>query len=92
MRRTNDVALQLSRRVHGNPRAGEAGEDIVVAPGIDTVDVSLVSGGHSYIGNNGRVLNDLGEVIIHRVQVGQRPGIVEKTWRRLRYWLLELGG
>ncbi len=89
---TKDVALQLSRRVHGNPRAGEAGEDIVVVPGVDTVDVSQVSGGHSYIGNSGRVLNDLGEVIIHRVRVEQRPGIVEKAWRRLRYWLLELGG
>ena len=89
---TKDVALQLSRRVHGNPRAGEAGEDIVVVPGIDTVDVSRVSGGHSYIGNSGRVLNDLGEVLIHRARVEQRPGIVEKAWRRFRYWLLELGG
>lgn len=89
---TNDVALQLSRRVHGSPRAGEAGEDIVVVPGIDTVDVSRVSGGHSYIGNSGRVLNDLGEVLVHRVRVEQRPGVVEKAWRRLRYWLLELGG
>lgn len=89
---TKDVALQLSRRVHGNPRAGEAGEAIVVVSGVDTVDVSLVSGGHSYIGTSGRVLNDLGEVIIHRVRVEQRPGIVEKAWRRLRYWLLELGG
>ena len=49
-----DKALLASREFHNNARAGEAGEHIVIVPGIDTIDASNISGqsmlglGHSY--------------------------------------------
>ena len=44
----NDKALRQSEKYHGNQRAGQAGGDLVLCDGVDTVDVSyLKSGGKS---------------------------------------------
>jgi esterase/lipase superfamily enzyme len=44
----NDRALRQSEKFHGNQRAGQAGGDLVLCNGVDTVDVSyLKSGGKS---------------------------------------------
>jgi esterase/lipase superfamily enzyme len=57
----NDKALRQSEKVHGNQRAGQAGGDLILCSGVDTVDVSyLKSGGnsgHGYI-HDSRVLGD----------------------------------
>jgi esterase/lipase superfamily enzyme len=57
----NDRALRQSERVHKNQRAGQAGGDLILCDGVDTVDVSYLKSG----GNNGhgylldpRVLED----------------------------------
>lgn len=86
---SRDAALQLSRKVHGYPRAGEAGDGLVVVPGLETVDVSEVSGSHSYIGNNGRVLDDLGALLLRRAKRAAGPGLVAQVLRGLPYWRLE---
>ncbi|HEY6325903.1 MAG TPA: alpha/beta hydrolase [Candidatus Cybelea sp.] len=44
----NDRALRQSERYHKNQRAGQAGGDLILCSGTDTVDVSyLKSGGKS---------------------------------------------
>lgn len=86
---SRDAALQLSRKVHGYPRAGEAGDGLVVVPGLETVDVSDVSGSHSYIGNNGRVLDDLGALLLRRAKRAAGPGLVAQVLRGLPYWRLQ---
>lgn len=44
----NDRALRQSEKYHGNQRAGQAGGDLILCSGVDTVDVSyLKSGGKS---------------------------------------------
>jgi esterase/lipase superfamily enzyme len=47
-----DTALRDSQGLHGHQRAGEAGSDIILCSGVDTIDVSYVSGsdsaGHTY--------------------------------------------
>jgi hypothetical protein len=48
----------------GNPRAGQGGPNIIVTPGIETVDASAVDTsltglGHSYYGDATQVLSDL---------------------------------
>lgn len=85
----HDKALLVSAELHGAPRAGEAGDGIVVVPGLDTVDVSAVSGSHSYIGDNGRVLDDLAALLKWRLETPRRPGLVQRTMGSLRYWFLE---
>ena len=88
---SNDEALALSTRFHGgNPRAGESGKNIVVLPGIDTIDVSQVDTsllGHSYYGDNTTVLADL----FHLIQFARTPE--QRVWLRpqpfadTRYWV-----
>ncbi|MBC8353533.1 MAG: alpha/beta hydrolase [Planctomycetes bacterium] len=60
---SNDWALDASRKFNsGDPRAGDAGEGLVVVPGIETIDVSSGDSsllGHSYYGNNVSVLRDI---------------------------------
>jgi esterase/lipase superfamily enzyme len=57
----NDRALRQSEKFHGNQRAGQAGGDLILCNGVDTVDVSyLKSGGksgHGYL-LDPRVLQD----------------------------------
>ncbi|MBV8530354.1 MAG: alpha/beta hydrolase [Candidatus Eremiobacteraeota bacterium] len=57
----HDRALRQSEKVHGNQRAGQAGGDLILCDGVDTVDVSyLKSGGksgHGYLLDS-RVLQD----------------------------------
>jgi esterase/lipase superfamily enzyme len=60
----NDKALRQSEKVHGNQRAGQAGGDLILCNGVDTVDVSyLRSGGNSGHGYllDPRVLEDAAE-------------------------------
>ena len=59
---SNDEAIKLSKKVHAYPRAGESGPDIVVVPGLDTIDVSNVDTsllGHSYFAEKRTVISDL---------------------------------
>lgn len=57
----DDRALRQSQRVHGNQRAGQAGGDLILCNGVDTVDVSYLNGGgnsgHGYL-LDPRVLKD----------------------------------
>lgn len=88
---SKDEALALSRKYHGYPRAGDSGADLVVVPGIDTIDVSAVDTsflGHSYYGSNDTVLADLGQLLLKAAQPDQRPWLRPETAGALRYWVL----
>ncbi len=56
-----DAALRQSQQFHGHQRAGQAGNEILLCDGIDTIDVSYLKisdrAGHSYQ-NDDRVLKD----------------------------------
>jgi esterase/lipase superfamily enzyme len=73
---SNDKALAASRGVHGGyRRLGESGENIIVLPGLDTVDASMVDTeflGHSYFGDSGTVVSDLKYIIRKSLPPEQR--------------------
>lgn len=61
---SKDGALQASARLAGYTRAGEGGPNLVVVPGIDTIDASAVDTSllglwHSYYADNQSILSDL---------------------------------
>jgi esterase/lipase superfamily enzyme len=88
---SDDQALIASKRVHGYPRAGESGENIVVVAGIETIDVSgidLSILGHSYYGDNESILRDLYEVIRARLPATKRVSLVARQAGSLVYWQL----
>jgi esterase/lipase superfamily enzyme len=59
---SNDQALLASTKVHGHTRAGLSGDQLVVIPGVDTIDVSPIDTsliGHSYYGDNPLMIRDM---------------------------------
>lgn len=96
---SEDWALQQSERFNGAPRAGQAGAGgVVVVDGIETVDVSQVTGDHSYIGTNSFVLGCLRKILAgapRPIVDDSRPDQPMREVRRQHpdggsYWVLEV--
>ncbi|MFK8112051.1 MAG: alpha/beta hydrolase [Rubripirellula sp.] len=88
---SDDQALIVSKQVHGYPRAGESGINVVVVPGIETIDVSgidLSLLGHSYYGDNESMLRDLYEVVRARLPAPRRAMLIPLQQGELLYWQL----
>lgn len=86
---SNDVALNASKKIHGYPRAGEAGPNLTVVDGIDTVDVSAVDTsliGHGYYADNRSVITDLFELLGLRKPPRDRFHLRERKRDGLTYW------
>lgn len=88
---SDDQALVASKKVHGYPRAGETGKQLVIVPGVETIDVSgidLSLLGHSYYGESEPMLRDLYDVLLSRLPASQRPSLVSQLFRSQVYWRL----
>jgi esterase/lipase superfamily enzyme len=89
---SNDEALVMSKKVHGYPRAGDSGSQLVVVPGIDTIDVSAVDTsllGHNYYGSNTSVLADLFELLQVSKPPDQRQWLRQQRFGLLKYWVFQ---
>ena len=88
----NDQPLRLSNEVHGYPRLGEAGENLVVLKGMDTIDVSMTGGremtGHLYHLYNDTVRADLASLLSYGKDVSKRPNMKKLKKDGLPYWEL----
>ncbi|MFZ2407417.1 MAG: alpha/beta fold hydrolase [Methylobacter sp.] len=86
---SKDKALQASKLVHAYSRAGESEINrLVIAPGLDTVDASLVDTsflGHSYYADNRSVISDLYYLLSNGNPPGQR-NLLEKNRKSQKYW------
>lgn len=83
-----DRALLASHKVHGYPRAGDGGPNVVVVPGIDTVDASAVDTdlvGHFYYGDNRSVLSDV-FYVLRGHSPGDRSMLRARTCPAGSYW------
>jgi esterase/lipase superfamily enzyme len=88
---SRDLALTTSKVIHGHTCAGDTDGGPLVIPGIETIDVSAVSGGHSYIGSNGRVLDDLRVLLDGRLPAKEREKIRKlglEFVQAVGYWIL----
>jgi esterase/lipase superfamily enzyme len=85
----NDSALNASRRLSaGYRRLGQAGSEILVLPGMDTVDASRVKTdllGHSYFGDSDTVISDLFRLIRDRKMPAER-GLLQQLQSAGPYW------
>ncbi|HMB51713.1 MAG TPA: alpha/beta hydrolase, partial [Thermoanaerobaculia bacterium] len=92
---SKDRALQASHKLNGFPRAGDAGEDLVVLPDVETVDASLVDTdlvGHFYYGDNRSVLSDVYYLLREGKPPGERFGLHERQVADGPYWVFRPGG
>ncbi|MEM8782839.1 MAG: alpha/beta hydrolase [Planctomycetota bacterium] len=86
---SGDRTLELSRRYHGAPRAGYAGDDMVIVPGIETIDATGVATsfwGHSYYAERRSILSDLFSMFRHGVRASDRFGLETIREPRGTYW------
>lgn len=86
---SNDKALRASKEVHGNPRAGESGAALVVAPGLETIDASSIDTdffGHSYFAETRPLLTDLELLVGVEMRAEQRPTLEARSLNGQRYW------
>lgn len=73
---SKDMALKASKEVHGYPRAGDTAGGIVIVPGVDTIDASLVDDSilaHSYFVESIPVIRDIAQMFRTNQAPTQRP-------------------
>ena len=90
---SNDRALELSRRLNHNMRAGQAGPGMLLMRGVETIDAAGVSTnclGHSYFASEGTVMSDLHYLFVDSKRADKRTWLVQprgknyQTFRRPR--------
>jgi esterase/lipase superfamily enzyme len=87
---SKDAALAFSKTVHGYPRLGDSGENLVTIEGVDTIDVTAVDTnlvGHFYYGDNRSVLGDLFNLI--KGDRVPRFGLRKKQKDARVYWVFQ---
>ena len=89
----NDNPLKVSEGLHGHPRLGQAGEDLTVAEGFETVDVSPLGryqySGHEYFHFHPISSADLARLILTGAPAAERPHTSAKQKNGLTYWALD---
>lgn len=90
---SNDRALRASTSIHGNNRAGLSGGNLVVIQGLDTIDASPIDTsliGHSYYGNNPKMIRDLQTVVTKNTPAEARAWL-KRVLRgpEYHYWVFD---
>lgn len=87
---SHDRALNLSKQVHGYPRAGDSGRPILALSGIDTIDASSVSTdflGHSYFASR-TILSDVFLLFKDGLGPEYRFGLFPRQQGTGVYWVM----
>jgi esterase/lipase superfamily enzyme len=88
---SNDKALKMSKEFHRYNRAGESGNRIVIAKGLDTVDATQVDTGfigHSYFGDNRSIISDIYLLLTQELPPEKR-NLKKEIVGSESYWLLK---
>ncbi|MHA1549565.1 MAG: alpha/beta hydrolase, partial [Alphaproteobacteria bacterium] len=89
----NDVALSASRALHGDyNRAGQGGDALLVADGVDSIDMSELGSdilGHSYFAASASALTDMSWLFWQDAPPDRRCGMDGKSRADGRFWLFD---
>lgn len=86
---SKDKVLELSKKFHVYPRAGDANPSIVVIGGVDTIDSSSVDTsllGHSYYCERRTILSDLFYIVSEGAPPEKRHGLEPRHCALGQYW------
>jgi esterase/lipase superfamily enzyme len=89
---SHDDALMASQIVHRGPRAGDAGDGLIVISGIDTIDVTAIDSslwGHAYYGSSHPVLHDLRALLSRAIPPSDRTWLSPAQRDGLTYWIFQ---
>lgn len=91
---SDDLALLASKKVHGNHRAGEAGAQIVVLKGIETIDASGQDSSflsHSYFATTSNLIKDIFDLMKSGKRATDRETLERVSKANLQYWKVKKG-
>jgi esterase/lipase superfamily enzyme len=86
---SRDKAIHASKKIHGNPRAGEP---LLVVPGMDTIDASAIDTdflGHSYFSETWPLLSDIHSILFKDEPPSGRFGLVEMQHENGKYYVFK---
>lgn len=89
---SRDMALAASAKVHGYGRLGDTKPSVTIAPPLQTIDASALPAdmlGHSYIGDNLSVLEDVRKIFASGAAPAQR-GLRAAGPASKRYWRFDV--
>jgi esterase/lipase superfamily enzyme len=89
---SKDLALEASEHLHGYARAGDSGDNLIILPGMDTIDASAVDAsllGHSYVADSVSVLDDLKLLFMGHAAAAARGDLKPVEVSGQKYWALE---
>lgn len=89
---SQDKALKASMEIHGEYRAGDSKDGIVVIDGIETIDASNIKTnflGHSYYGDSSSIIGDLYDLIKSGNRANKRPKLKPVNLSEKVYWVVE---
>ena len=84
-----DMALLASKTYHNYPRAGYISDNLIVMPGIDTVDASLIKTdflSHSYYGDSTTLIYDIYNIINTGARADKRRNLSKINDTNGIYW------
>lgn len=86
---SRDKALVVSNVLHGEyPRAGESVPHPVVVQPVESIDVSSVTDGHSYIADDGQILQDLNNILKYSRPLNENIARLKSNDQGASYWEL----
>jgi esterase/lipase superfamily enzyme len=87
-----DKALEASQKLHKYPRAGDVGDGVLLAMGLETIDASAADEsfmGHSYFCENRTILQDMFNLIMRgQSAAAPRFGLQERKTADGTYWAM----
>ncbi|MBF0255844.1 MAG: alpha/beta fold hydrolase [Gammaproteobacteria bacterium] len=87
---SGDKALIASKAFNGYHRAGDSGEELVIVPGVETIDASEVAGGllgHTYFAEDPRIIGDIYALLQANQRADQRFALAPVQSKDGRYWV-----
>lgn len=85
----DDLALKASRILHGNPRAGDAGDKMVIIDGVETIDATGIDTSflsHSYFADTNSIISDIFDIIQSGKRALNRSRLSLAKLKNQVYW------
>ena len=85
----DDKALLFSRTIHGQPRAGDAGDNLLIVDGVDTIDATGIDTSifsHNYFAEVPKILADIAAIIRYGRRPHGRSGLLSVVASNGQYW------
>jgi esterase/lipase superfamily enzyme len=88
---SEDIALRASKEIHGYPRAGDSGVNLLVIKGMESIDSTGMGTeffNHSYFAENRSIVSDIFGIVHNGLRAYERAGLdtLSTPTTALPYW------